>query len=88
MYRVALVGHSNLPVFPGWENVQVEIFKVNGAKLTDLRDEQRFGRALFTTNWDCVVIFLGGNDVANAKILITCTTGIWTRSEFFIQISW
>ena len=67
MYRVALVGHSNLPVFPGWENVQVEIFKVNGAKLTDLRDEQRFGRALFTTNWDCVVIFLGGNDVAKCK---------------------
>ena len=69
MYRVALVGHSNLPVFPGWGNVQVEIFKERGARLTDLRDGLRFDGALFTTNWDCVVVFLGGNDIADCRNL-------------------
>ena len=67
MYRVALVGHSNLPTFPGWDNVQVEVFKVRGAKLTDLIDHQRFSGALFTTHWDCVVLFLGGNDIAGCQ---------------------
>ena len=64
MYRVALVGHSNLPVFPSWGDVQVEVFKERGAYLTDLTDRRRFGGALFTTHWDCVVLFLGGNDIA------------------------
>ena len=67
MYRVALVGHSNLPTFPGWGNVQVEVFKERGARLTDLRDRLRFDGALFTTNWDCVVVFLGGNDIADCR---------------------
>ena len=67
MYSVALVGHSNLPVFPGWENVQLETFRVPGALLTDLRDENRFDRSLFTNSWDCVVTFLGGNDIAECR---------------------
>lgn len=67
MYRVALVGHSNLPVFPGWGNAQIESFKVQGAKLTDLRDQHKFGASLFTTNWDCVIVFLGGNDIAGCR---------------------
>ena len=65
MYRVALVGHSNLPEISSWDNVRVESFKERGAELTDLIGERRFGEALYTTHWDCVILFLGGNDLAN-----------------------
>ena len=62
MYRVAVVGHSNLPEFSNWDRVQVEIFKERGALLTDLIERRQFRQALFDTQRNAVVLFLGGND--------------------------
>ena len=67
MYRVALVGHSNLPEIPIWGGVRVELFKERGAELLDLVQRRRFSGALYATHWDCVVLFLGGNDLARCR---------------------
>ena len=63
MFTIAVVGHSNLPVFSCWEGVHVEIYKEKGASLNDLVERKKFGLDLFLKHWNCVILFLGGNDL-------------------------
>ena len=35
--------------------------------MTDLIEGRRFRGALYTTHWHCVILFLGGNDLANCR---------------------
>ena len=63
MFSVAVVGHSNLPSFSCWDGVHVELFKKRGASLSDLVERVGFKGDLFVKHWDCVVLFLGGNDL-------------------------
>ena len=84
MYTVALVGHSNLPVFPSYEDVRVEIFKSKGALLTDIWDPLRFEQRMLQQRWDCVILFLGGNDLAdchNPKIVFERFTKVLKAFE-------
>ena len=62
MFSVALVGHSGLPDFPSYDDVIVESFKSRGAILTDIWSS-RFSPRMLQQNWDCVILFLGGNDL-------------------------
>ena len=67
MYSVALIGHSNLPVFPSYGDVQISHFKYPGALLSDIWNPRKFDQRMLDTAWDCVILFLGGNDLAVHK---------------------
>ena len=67
MYRVAVIGHSNLPDISSWDDVQLKTFKVKGALLTDLIQGKKFSGTLYTRSWDCVILFMGGNDIAMCR---------------------
>ena len=68
MVKVAFVGHSNLPRIPNWDGVQVELFKEGGAGLIDIVEQNsKFRRELFTTHWQIIVLFLGGNDLNSCR---------------------
>ena len=67
MYSVALIGHSNLPVFPSYGDVQISHFKCRGALLSDIRNPRKFDQRMLETHWNCVILFLGGNDLAVHK---------------------
>ena len=60
VYHVALIGHSQLPTVPDYEDVRFTVFKVKGAHVRDLWDPNRFDLSIFTTHWDCAILFIGG----------------------------
>ena len=64
VYRVALVGHSQLPYIEDYEDVEFEHFKKKGARIGTFTDSSCFGR-ICSDQWDCVIIFLGGNDLCD-----------------------
>ena len=67
MPSVAVIGHSNLPEIASWDNFHVETFKVKGARLIELIQHERFPKRLYTNQWDYVILFLGGNDIAKCR---------------------
>ena len=67
MPSVAVIGHSNLPEIASWDNFHVETFKVRGARLIELIQREKFPKRLYTNNWDYVILFLGGNDIAKCR---------------------
>ena len=62
MFTVALVGHSGLPKFESYDDVFVDTFQSKGAILTDIWSS-KFSPRMLQQNWDCVILFLGGNDL-------------------------
>ena len=63
-YQVALIGHSQLPWIEDYEDVRFSLFKRGGAQIADIYDSNRFDtESIFHSNWDCVFLFLGGNDL-------------------------
>ena len=67
MPSVAVIGHSNLPEIASWDNFHVETFKVKGARLIELIQQERFPKRLYANEWDYVILFLGGNDIAKCR---------------------
>ena len=67
MPSVEVIGHSNLPKIASWGNFHVETFKVKGARLIELIQEEKFPKRLYTNSWDYVILFLGGNNIAKCR---------------------
>ena len=84
MPSVAVIGHSNLPKFASWSNnIQLETFKVKGAKLIDLIQRKNFPETSYTTSWDYVILFMGGNDIAKCRDIDTLFRRFLTAKELF-----
>ena len=64
VYKVALVGHSQLPDIEDYDDVEFEQFKRSGARITTFTEGHDFNR-ICSNEWDCVIIFLGGNDLCD-----------------------
>ena len=62
VYKVALVGHSQLPYIEDYDDVEFEQFKIGGAKIKTFTEDSNYGR-ICSDEWDCVILFLGGNDL-------------------------
>ena len=64
MYKVAVVGHSQIPKHIDIRdpNVSVKIFRRSGARLEHI-NELPF-HEIFDSQYDLLVLFLGGNDIA------------------------
>ena len=67
MYTLALIGHSNLPKIVNYADVIVECFKCPEAKLTDVTNPEKFDQRMLHRRWDCVILFLGGEDLAECR---------------------
>ena len=67
MISVALVGHSNLPLFRSYSGVHLEFFKQGGAKLNDIWNPEKFDQRMLQRRWHIVIVFLGGNDLATCR---------------------
>ena len=64
VYRVALVGHSQLPEIDDYDNVEFEHFKIRGARISTFEESEYFDY-ICSNAWNCVIIFLGGNDLCD-----------------------
>ena len=64
VYKVALVGHSQLPYIEDYDDVEFERFKRGGARIETFTKGNDFSR-ICSDEWDCVIIFLGGNDLCD-----------------------
>ena len=64
MYKVAVVGHSQIPnqISTRDTNVSIKVFRRQGARLEHI-DELPFCE-IFNSQYDLLVLFLGGNDIA------------------------
>ena len=63
MYKVALVGHSQIPIeLPEIPGSELKIFRQPGAKLDDLFKHPL--RDLFEYRPDLCILYLGGNDLS------------------------
>ena len=64
VFRVALIGHSQLPPIDNYEDIEFTQFKSRGVCIKHINDPARFNvDAIFGTQWDCIILFLGGNDL-------------------------
>ena len=64
VYKVALVGHSQLPEIEDYDDVEFELLKIRGARIRTFEESNCFGR-ICSEEWDCVIIFLRGNDICD-----------------------
>ena len=64
VYKVALVGHSQLPYVEDYDDVEFEQFKIGGARIEDFTKGNNYER-ICSDEWDCVILFLGGNDLCD-----------------------
>ena len=64
MYKVAVLGHSQTPrqISTRDTNVTIQIFRRPGARLEHINELPL--REVFDSQYDLLVLFLGGNDVA------------------------
>ena len=68
VFRVALIGHSQLPSIPDYDDVSFTEFKSRGAHISHLSDPNRFNvNAIRNNQWDCIILFLGGNDLCVSR---------------------
>ena len=73
VYKVALVGHSQLPYIEDYDDVEFEQFKISGARIEDFTKGSDYER-ICSDEWNCVILFLGGNDLCdhhNAYQMVT-----------------
>ena len=63
--RVAIVGHSQLPVIADYEDIKITRYFRPGAKLDYIDDREC--ASLLRRSWDIVIIFLGGNDICQTN---------------------
>ena len=89
VFRVALVGHSQLPAIEDYDEVEFELFKIPGARIKDFKYSER----IRSNEWDCVIIFLGGNDLCDhhdadqvVNELLELVSEIQARSIILTQI--
>ena len=64
VFKVALVGHSQLPYIEDYDDVEFEQFKKGGARIEDFTKGSNYER-ICSDEWDCVILFLGGNDLCD-----------------------
>ena len=64
VFRVALVGHSQLPEIEDYDDVVFESFQIRGARVRDFRQSDQIER-IRSNEWNCVIVFLGGNDLCD-----------------------
>ena len=66
VFRVALVGHSQVPTGYDYpvegEEVRVYYYRLPGAKLDDVKNHASF-RTFWETTFDLTIVFIGGNDI-------------------------
>ena len=64
VFKVALVGHSQLPYIDDYDDVEFEQFKIGGARIKTFTEGSNYER-ICSNEWDCVILFLGGNDLCD-----------------------
>ena len=64
VFRVALVGHSQLPYIDNYDDVEFKRFKKGGARIRTFTQGSDYER-ICSDEWDCVILFLGGNDLCD-----------------------
>ena len=64
VYKVALVGHSQLPHIDDFDDLEFEQFKIGGARIESFTKGSDYER-ICSDEWDCVILFLGGNDLSD-----------------------
>ena len=68
VYEVALIGHSQLPSLRDYDDVVIREFKSRGAHIQHVLNSDRFDSArIRNKQWDCVILFLGGNDLCSSR---------------------
>ena len=64
MWKVSLVGHSQLPEELSMNNVEIQIYRAPGGRADNFFDDERLNDVL---NWehDLCLLWLGSNDIDN-----------------------
>lgn len=63
VYRVAVIGHSNVPKVYSFDDVEITFIKERGAEIKHVYD--KLAPRILHRSWDVVIVFLGGNDLCH-----------------------